>query len=137
MVIEDKLENALLEKELAKEEENHASLLRSGRDYYLQQGLFPEHLLCSNLTELKRAGKKLDELYSSFEAEHPSEEVAFNVALWLEASASEAHYQFMMNEHSSTGTIKVFQQLNGDDKDHLERIKIFMRKKGIQEKSIL
>jgi hypothetical protein len=120
--------------QLAKEEENHASLLRHGRDYYLKQDLLPPQLLCSSIAQLKQNRKELDELYAAFETDHPGRETAANIALWLERSASESHYQLVMNMRSDVKGLDVFQQLNGDDKDHLERIKIFMRKKNIEEK---
>jgi len=110
--------------------------LRNGRDYYLDQGLFPEELLCQSIAGLRQISKKLGEFYTLYQAQKPNIETAVNTALWLELSAGELHYQHVMTNQSASNIVEVFQKLNGDDKDHAERIKIFMQKKGIDEKDI-
>ena len=52
----------------------------------------------------------------------PSFEDAYYEAIKLESSAGEFHFQVLMTEESDSKIVKIFQKLNGDDKDHNKRI---------------
>ena len=57
---------------------------------------------------------------------------AFNLALKLEESTGEIHFQNVMQEaEQPSEAIKLFQSLNDADKNHAERIRSYMRQKGI------
>ena len=119
---------------LAIEEENHTALLRSGEQYFLDVGMFPSELVDTSLATLKNLNSKLESIIS-YEEESPlSRAAAFNLAIKLEESAGELHFQHAMHEteHPSEA-VKLFQSLNAADVDHADRIRNYMRRKGIGE----
>lgn len=122
--------------QLAIEEDNHASLLRSGRDFYLDNGLFPEAMVCRSIAELDQAIQEIDRYMEASQETPPDLQAALEFALSLEMSAGEIHYQNFMQRPPQTGSEDVFQQLNRDDKDHAARISIYMQKKGFPKKEV-
>jgi len=122
--------------ELSMEEENHASLLRSGRDFFLSQDLFPEEILCNKVSILEATNVKLEEVYGQCQKDNLTINDAANIALWIETSAGEYHFQTAMSKNADDKMLDIFQTLNNDDKDHALRVKVFMRKRGIEEKKL-
>lgn len=117
---------------IALEEENHAALLLSGKQYFLDAGMFPSELVETSLATLKDLNSEL-ECIIRYEEESPLSRIAaFNLAIKLEESVGELHYQHAMHEteHPSEA-IKLFQSLNEADVDHADRIRNYMRQKGI------
>lgn len=118
---------------IAIEEENHAALLLSGGKYFLDAGMFPAELVETSLATLKNLNKEL-ECIIRYEEESPlTRSAAFNLAIKLEESAGEIHYQHAMHEteHPSEA-IKLFQGLNEADVNHAERILNYMRRNSIE-----
>ena len=107
------------------EEGNHAALIKSGRDYFMPVGVFPEGMFPA-MEEMEKANKELESLLKKFTVEPPSREVAFNVALKTEMSAGELHFQHTMSRHADSKVLELFQKLNQDDKDHAKRIRAYM-----------
>ncbi len=108
------------------EEKNHAALLVSGEKYFLEAGMFPSELVCSSLATLKGLNGEMERI---IEGESPlSRESAFELAIRLEESAGEFHFQHAMHEtaHPSKA-ISLFQSLNEADLDHAERIRNYIR----------
>jgi len=57
---------------------------------------------------------------------------AFNLAPELEESAGEIYFQHAMHEtEHPSGATKLFQRLKGADMDHADRIRSYVRHKGI------
>ena len=106
---------------LANEELNHASLLESGR-MYLERDQLPEELLYENISYLKETLDKIRKMISEYTQSTPKFEDAYYEAVKLESSAGEFHFQVLMTEKSDLKIVKIFQELNGDDKDHNRRI---------------
>lgn len=122
---------------IAIEEENHAALLLSGEQYFLDAGMFPVELVETSLATLKNLNRELESIIR-YEEESPlSRAAAFNLALKLEESAGEIHFQHAMHEteHPSEA-IKLFQSLNEADVDHADRIRGYMHRKGIGEAQV-
>ena len=122
---------------LAIEEEDHAALLLSGKQYFLDVGMFPPELVDNSLATLKNLNREL-ECIIRYEEESPLSRVAaFNLAIKLEESAGEVHFQHAMHEteHPSEA-LKLFQSLNEADVDHADRIRNYMRQKGIGETQV-
>lgn len=117
---------------IAIEEEHHAALLRSGEQYFLDAGEFPVELVGSSLAALANFNGEIESIFRQGSDALPSREFVFNLALKLEESAGEVHFQNAMHEtdHPSEA-IKLFQSLNEGDKDHAERIRKYMRQNGI------
>lgn len=120
---------------IAIEEKNHAALLRNGKQHFLDAGMFPNELVGNSLEALINANNELKSILRQEEGDAPpSRAAALNLALKLEELAGEIHFQHAMQqtEHPSEA-IKLFQSLNEDDKDHADRIRNYMRQKGIEE----
>lgn len=119
---------------IAIEEEHHAALLRSGEQYFLDAGMFPSELVDTSLATLARLNGEMESLLVQENETHQSREFAFNLAIKLEESAGEVHFQHAMHETGQPSeAIKLFQSLNEDDKNHADRIRSYMRLKGIEE----
>lgn len=118
--------------QLSLEEDNHAALIRSGKECFLPVGEFPYDILSESLEQLKKTNKQINEILDSFKEKLPSREEAFNTALKLEESAGEIHYQKFMSDSQKILINEIFQKLNSDDKDHAERIREYMEKHHIQ-----
>ncbi|MFC1490940.1 rubrerythrin family protein [Candidatus Latescibacterota bacterium] len=118
--------------ELSEEELNHAELVRkAGRIDILPDGIVSE-LLHSILQDLIDDNIEVISLINKYKLTAPSREEAFNVALDVERSASEMHFQKFMENYSDNVLFQLFQKLNKDDKDHYARINTYMKEHGIQ-----
>jgi hypothetical protein len=118
---------------LALEEKNHASLIRSIRDIFQSVSGLPESMFSSSAQDIKAANLRIGALLETFSNASPSREEAFRIALDLEESAGELHYQKFMAESPHEKINQVFKQLNGEDKNHGDRIRLRMAKAGIAE----
>ncbi|MFZ9033615.1 MAG: hypothetical protein ACO21J_06660 [Anaerohalosphaeraceae bacterium] len=112
------------------EEGNHAALIKSGRDYFMPVGVFPEGMFPA-MEEMEKANQELESLLKKYTADPPSREVAFNVALKTEMSAGELHFQHTMSRPADSKVLELFQTLNQDDKDHAKRIRDYMKENQI------
>ncbi|MCD6174727.1 MAG: hypothetical protein J7K65_03030 [Planctomycetes bacterium] len=120
--------------QLVIEEGNHAALIKSGLDYFMPVGLFPDGML-PLMEELQEANKELGSLLEKYTANPPSRETAFNVALKTEMSAGEIHFQNTMTKSADSKVLAMFQKLNQDDKDHAKRIRAYMKENQIAVQS--
>ena len=120
--------------QLAIEEKNHAALLRNGKQNFLDVGMFPGELVGSSLEALIKANNELKTILRKVKGGNSlSRAVALNLAIKLEELAGEIHFQQAMQqiEHSSE-VLRLFQNLNEDDKDHAGRIREYMLQNGIE-----
>ena len=119
-------------KRLAMEEENHANLLKAGRDRFGPLGKFPMEMLASSMDELISTSEAIEEIISRCKDIAPSRVDAFNIALKLEQSAGELHFLKFMEKDSGSELDKIFQRLNRGDKDHEIKIREYMNSHGIK-----
>ena len=117
--------------QLAVEEKNHAALLRSGREHLIKKGLFPLEILPKALTPLVEVNKRLTTLLAETKESAPSREHAFRLAIQLEESAGEIHFETFMHMMPKTTAEQMFQHLNQDDKDHARRLHHYVQEQGI------
>jgi len=109
------------------EEVNHASIIRSVAEFYKPLGVLPHGLLAPVLQDVRDINDKLGALIEQWQGAGQSREAAFNIALELEQSAGELHFQkFMASQEASSAVAQVFKGLNRDDRDHAERIRLYM-----------
>ncbi len=120
---------------IAIEEKNHAALLRNGKQFFLDAGMFPDELVGTSVAALVNANNELANILQQEKGDNPpSRAAALNLAVKLEELAGEAHFQNAMQQAIyPSEAIKLFQSLNEDDKDHAERIRSYMRQHGIEE----
>ncbi len=116
--------------QMSLEEKGHAHLIKSGRDTFL--GKFPYKLLAPSVQTLKETNSKLTSLLKEYKEKPPSRETTFNIALDLEQSTGELHFQLAMEKSLTSSIMKIFQELNKDSKDHVSRIQTYMSDKGIE-----
>lgn len=97
---------------LVLEEKNHAALIRSGREYFEPANKFPHNLLHHSLQYLKDTNSELRAQIKKFEKNPPSREEALNIALKIEDSAGELHFQKFMEEEANSTVDNIFKKLN-------------------------
>ncbi len=107
-------------KKMAQEEKNHAALLELAKDFSEK---FPKEIIYDNLENLKSVNQEIEETIEKYKQNIPSKKEAYEYAFNLENSAYELHYQKLVTSDSSDISIRTFQKLNGDDKDHADRIR--------------
>jgi hypothetical protein len=71
-------------------------------------------------------------MIADFSANPPSRETAFNTAIKIENLEGEIHYQRAMEQIEASQILKIFQKVNGEDKDHEKRIRAYMQAHGIK-----
>ena len=114
------------------EEKGHAALLRSGRDSFMPLKKFPKELVTTSLNKLKNSLQFITEKSNEIKENPISRKEAFDLAVYIEESIGELHYQEFMAQSQDVAVNNVFQKLNGADKDHRDRILSYMKEKGIK-----
>jgi hypothetical protein len=82
---------------------------------------------------LCKTNNKLISLLKKYNEKPPSRKSAFNIALNIEKSAGELHFQLAMEKSPTSSIMEVLQVLNKDCKDHANRILAYMSDKGIEK----
>lgn len=114
--------------ELYLEEKSHALLLQAAKDSLIKRNHFPENLITDSIENLKNDNIKITTLIDQYKQTPPNRIEAFEVAIKLEGTTGEIHYQMFMNMLTDSRIEAVFQNLNKEDKDHLQRIQNYFNK---------
>lgn len=117
--------------QLAVEEKNHAALLKSGCANLIKAGLFPAGIVPNSLNPLVAVNKRLEKILAETTANPPSRAQAFRLAIQMEESAGEIHFENFTKMPPKTMAEEMFQHLNRDDKDHARRLRDYAKEKGI------
>ena len=104
------------------EEINHAALIESVNDVFIDQALLPLGAIDKQTDELNRINILIKEQVQQFKSAPPSRLESFEIAIKLENSFGEFHFELFMTEKSGSQMTEIFQKLNGDDKNHAKRI---------------
>jgi len=115
--------------DLSMEEVNHASLLKSGIEF-CKVGYFPIEISDNDIEEIIELNDRLPNIIEEFK-NNPSRKKAFEIAIELENSVGEIHYQKLMDSSNDDKLSKIFKKLNKDDKNHEERIRKYMIENNI------
>lgn len=115
---------------LAWEEKNHASVLKTGKEILIPIEQFPGEILPDVIQVLIETNAWLSSLRDKFSRIKPDRKTAFAIAIKIESSAGEFHFQRVMETPSASKAIKIFQELCEDDIHHLSRIREYM--KGVE-----
>jgi len=110
---------------LALEERNHAALLKTARQMMNSRVDIPEDLLPPGINNLRDSNQMIIKATEDFE-KAPQRARAFELALEIEISAGESHYNNYMLTSPDSRITKIFRKLNGDDVSHAERIQQYM-----------
>lgn len=116
--------------QLAMEEKNHAALLKSGR-LYLGKGILPDDIVGTNLAAMDEANAGVLQITDNWRVSPMGRDEAYRFALRLEESAVELHFQHLLDKKTDEKVIKIFQNLNRNDRDHADRIRLLMESRGI------
>jgi ferritin len=118
--------------QLAKEEENHAALLRGGKLESSNEGRFPAEILTTNLDALIKANKEMEELVKEHKQKPPSSRAsACEIALKAEESTGEIHFSCFMRQETNAPLMERLGKVDREDREHMSRIRKYMREKGI------
>jgi len=117
--------------QLSLEEVNHAALIRSINDLFLPEKILPLGVIQNQIAEMNQVNHSIRERILRYKMDPPSRYEAFSYAYELENSAGEAHYEMFMNENPTSNVERIFQKLNGDDKNHAHRIANYMERNKI------
>ncbi len=108
--------------DLVHEEENHALLIDGIKDF-VDDSPSLRQITPASLEEIQKSNNYVKTLIIKYRAAPPERKKALDVAAEIEQSAGELHYQKAMEMPSDSKMLTVFQNLNGEDLDHLKRIK--------------
>ncbi len=117
--------------QLAMEEKNHASLLRSADQIASVVHDFPAGLLPEQLQEIRELNARIEARIVAEAAAPSTRNAAFGFALELEQSSGELHFQTFMETVSTGQLSRIFQSLNRGDMDHAQRLRTYMQERGI------
>jgi len=111
---------------LALEEINHASLIKGALSSFVEEGLYPVEVVPPTLAELDAVVRRLNQLLGKFRKKPPTRASAFRIALEIEDSSGEVHYQRAVEATPQSEFLKMFQELNAGEADHARRIREYM-----------
>ena len=118
-------------KTLAYEELNHAALIKSVKGNPAMSEQYIHGAPHDLLQEIVKAKEWATSLFIKFSEVKPDRVTAFNTAIEAEKTAGELHFQSIMTKESDSWLIKVLQELNEYDRDHLRRIEEYVKEKNI------
>jgi len=111
------------------EERNHANLLHKIKNSFLnEREEYPEELFSISLNSLKSSNLFLKEFIKKYTKEPPSLQEACEISIHFESMAGEIHFDRFSNKSPTTDFEKLFSELNGDDKNHKQRIEQYLKK---------
>ncbi len=117
--------------QISLEEKNHAAFLKSGRDIFIPFNKFPLEVLPENASTLEQVNNRIRTFIGYVEKKCVSRKEVFDLAVELESSAGETHYQTAMMKIPDSKILEIFQLLNEGDKDHKERMLQYMDENNI------
>ena len=117
--------------QLAMEERSHAALLQQEKKQPQPLQFFPENLLAKDIEALMANNTFIMEQIGRLAATPCTRDEAFNLALKIEMSAGEAHFQEFMESETGSLTADIFKQLASEDQNHAHRIRDYMKENGI------
>jgi len=117
------------------EERNHAALLKTGKDILMPREKFPGEILPDFIQSLIDTNRCLGSLREKYSQTPPDRSTAFAVALKIENSAGEMHFQKVMESRAASRIVQILQELCEDDINHYARIKRYMNEVGESGKS--
>jgi len=109
---------------LTLEEKNHAALLENLKHVIRLVGNPPGELMALRSDDIKNANSRVQTELDKINPDI-SRSDAFSIAIMIEESAGEIHYQAFIDDDDLPKEYRVFQKLNMDDKDHAESMRSY------------
>lgn len=116
---------------LALEEINHASIIKGAISSFVEEGLYPVEVPPPTLAELNQVVRRLNQLLAKFRKRPPTRASTFRIALEIEDSSGEVHYQRAVEATPQTVFLEMFQKLNAGEADHAQRIREYIGAKSL------
>jgi len=113
------------------EEMNHAALIESINDVFMNEDNETMDSIETQTSDLHKMNISIKDSIENYKLVPPTRLEAFKYSLEIENSASESHFEIFMNSVQNSPVVKIFQKLNGEDKNHAARIENYMKTKGI------
>lgn len=112
------------------EEMNHAALIESINDVFWTD-VFPFDSIEKHAEDLGKINISIRNKIEQSKLVSPTRLEAFKLAFELENSVGESHFEIFMTSVPDSPVVKIFQKLNGEDKNHAMRIENYMKINGI------
>lgn len=116
---------------LSIEEMNHAALIESINDIFLTEDFLPADKIELQTIKLRKMNYFIHENIEKFRTDNPLRADAFKLAIEIENSIGESHFELFMTSKPNSEVVKIMQKLNGDDINHASRITKYIFKNGI------
>lgn len=108
-------------KKISAEEEDHAAMLGTGA-LHLALDRLPESVLLDRLADLRMTNASIRNTTEQYAWRMPPKEVAYNYAIQMEKSLSEAFFQGILRMKDAPDLVAVWQKLGAETVDHSKRI---------------
>jgi len=115
---------------ISMEEMNHAALIESINDIFWTD-ILPFESLEKQTEDLRKINLIVKERIEQYKLVPPTRLEAFKNGFEFENSIGESHFEIFMNSVTDSPVVKIFQKLNGEDKNHATRIENYMKNNGI------
>jgi len=112
---------------LSAEEEQHAAMLGSGA-LHLALDRLPDGVLLDKLPDLEMTNKSIKNIMEKYAWKMPPKEEAYNFAVQMEKSLSEAFFQELLAIKSEHELVDLWQKLGSETVDHSKRIQKLLEK---------
>ncbi|MEI7524591.1 MAG: hypothetical protein WCJ95_09695 [Mariniphaga sp.] len=116
---------------LSIEEMNHAALIESINDIFLTEDFLPADKIELQTIKLRKMNYFIHENIEKFRTDNPLRADAFKLAIEIENSIGESHFELFMTSKPNSEVVKIMQKLNGDDINHASRMTKYIFKNGI------
>ena len=113
---------------LAEEELNHVSVLRKSLSFHQGNIKILDSFSVKDIDTVKECRKNIKLLVDQFK-KNPTRKMSRNIAIEIESAAVEQNYQKFMSKVTDDSVLNLFQTLNGEEKNHLKRIKKYFKSK--------
>jgi len=113
------------------EEMNHAALIESINDLYLDERILPRDKVEKQAQDLLIMNTSVRQRIELYKLNPPSRSEAFKYGFELENSIGESQFEQFMTGEPDSQVSRIFQKLNGDDVNHALRIEKYMKDNNI------
>lgn len=126
-------EDADFWRKIVVEERKHAALLDDWKQHLLDTAMFPVELMDTSSAAINNLNNEIESILRRESEDPPVRAAAFKLAIMLEESAGEAHFQHVLQQvEPSSKAIRLFRRLHEADVDHADRLRNYMHQNGLE-----
>ena len=116
---------------ISMEEMNHAAVIETINDIFFTEIVHSTYSIEKQIEGLRQMNVTVKERIDQYKLNPPTRFEAFKYGFELENSIGELHFELFMTAVPNSPVFKIFQKLNGDDKNHAIRIINYMKNNSI------